>query len=314
MDNCLIHIGLPKTGSTFLKTWFDAHPQLLHVSGGIAGFTGTRDLIRFAVYPPDRHPMYFVTSSELFSSAWIGPETYLSRHAMFQFEEQGLRQNQARVCTLLHDLFPNARILLVTRGFRNSLRSGYSEYIKNGGSLDFHNFLLEFELQIRIWLDLNTLVNLYETIFGSARVLVLPHELLQKNPQKFFAVLEESLGLDHFEFQLSPRNRSLLRDEFLLYPRISRILQSISLQWKGGVKLYGFYVRHFLRAGRLKYLLPVIQVLRSSAPEMECPADYLERFRDKATILRNHPLYQEYADDYLWSGPKSTVGGTIIQE
>ncbi len=35
-DNILLHIGCPKTGTTYLKRWFEAHPQLLFVHDGMA--------------------------------------------------------------------------------------------------------------------------------------------------------------------------------------------------------------------------------------------------------------------------------------
>ena len=49
MTEHLIHIGYPKAGSTLLRQWFEAHPQILYASGGLAGFDSVIDLMRAGV-------------------------------------------------------------------------------------------------------------------------------------------------------------------------------------------------------------------------------------------------------------------------
>src|SRR5688572_8511748 len=63
MTGHLIHIGYPKTGSNFLRRWFDAHPQLAYANDGIAGFTNVYEVARSgAALPTDVR--YRVTSAE----------------------------------------------------------------------------------------------------------------------------------------------------------------------------------------------------------------------------------------------------------
>jgi|GEM_PF-5080405 len=49
MRGHLIHIGFPKSGSTFLQEWFRQHPQLFYAPGGLGGFYNVYEI-------PGRHP------------------------------------------------------------------------------------------------------------------------------------------------------------------------------------------------------------------------------------------------------------------
>src|SRR4051812_10644515 len=114
MTGHLIHIGYAKAGSTFLQRWFAHHPELLYREGGIAGLADIYELSRQSAAPPSGI-RYRVSSSEGLATphAFVG----LQHVAHGEVQAHHLREAQEAACAALAALFPNAWILVVTRGF-----------------------------------------------------------------------------------------------------------------------------------------------------------------------------------------------------
>ncbi len=128
----LIHIGYPKAGSSFLRAWFAQHPKLFYQDGGIAGFSDIYELVRAGASKESNKYDYFVTSSEAIAvtNVFAGiPNTN------FGFKNQKFNQqgDTHKLCMTLHGLFPNSKILFITRGFEAFAKSSYSQYIRSGG-------------------------------------------------------------------------------------------------------------------------------------------------------------------------------------
>src|SRR4051812_4316457 len=118
----LVHIGYPKTGSNFLRRWFQRHPQLAYAEGGIAGFQSVYELAKPG---GAQRPgvLYRVTSSESMAT----PHEHVGDPiGTYEMKGWGGLPGQTAVCTTLAELFPAARVLIVTRGFRSMILSSYS--------------------------------------------------------------------------------------------------------------------------------------------------------------------------------------------
>src|SRR5688500_16914016 len=116
MTGHLVHIGFAKTGSTLLRRWFAAHPQLAYAAAGIAGFDDVHAVARAGAAPPG-DLRFRVTSSEGLATPTVNfgrPLADFDRAKGGQF-----RDSQAEARDLLASLFPGAHILIVTRGFRS---------------------------------------------------------------------------------------------------------------------------------------------------------------------------------------------------
>jgi len=133
MTRHLLHVGYPKAGSKFLQRWFASHPQLAYVEGGIAGFRDVHAIIRDgAIRTGD--PLYRVTSAEGLSA----PNASAGQ-VMVDYASPRVRRTadaQLEVCRTLAELFPNAVVLIVTRGFRSMILSSYSQFVRSGGYAD----------------------------------------------------------------------------------------------------------------------------------------------------------------------------------
>jgi hypothetical protein len=304
MTRHLIHVGYPKAGSTYLQEWFAKHPQLRYATGGLAGYRTVYEMCH-----ADARPYrYHVTSSEGLSAP---------HPAMGSFRTRGvgdldaaldrLPERQAEVCATLRALYPGSRILVVTRGFRAMVYSGYSQYVRTGGALDLGAVCAAHVERCatddRHHLNYDHLIGLYAEAFGEENVIVLPYELLRDDERRFVAVLEERLGIDHFDAEIGRVNPSLSPEELYWYPRIAGALSAASSRL--GPRAHRRVSRWRVERAFTNRLRPLVGLLGRTRPgravtPADVPDDILRCCRGKATRLRHDPLYAPYAAEYLW--------------
>ena len=299
MTEHLIHIGFPKTGSKFLQRWFAEHPDIVFDPIGIGGCRDIYELVRQAG-APGRRIGCRVTSFE----GLVTPDL---RAGLLRADEEweGRRSDgeaQQRTCATLAALFPRARILLVTRGFRSMLLSGYSQYVRSGGGRDFHVFgppdPAAAERGRQAW-DYDAVIGLYRAAFGD-RLIVLPCELLRDDPTAFTAELERRLGLGHFAPAPQPVNPSLSPEGLRWYPRLTRLIRRLPLGAPLRKALLRLYVPR-IGGRRLEAVVQRLQRLRPVAPVTPelITDEMLEGFRGKAERLRGNAFYEPYRQEYL---------------
>lgn len=97
-------------------------------------------------------------------------------------------------------VFPNARILITIRAQDELIFSNYLQYLRYGGWQSPENFLRPSRnsrtpsLSLAFW-DYERLSATYEEMFGRSNVLLLPQELLRKDPQAFVRRLSQFAGV-----------------------------------------------------------------------------------------------------------------------
>ncbi len=125
-------------------------------------------------------------------------------------------ERQERACALLADMFPDAHVLIVIRGFRSMILSSYSQYVRVG---------LYGRPETQVWQggenpwQYDETIAMYRARFGD-RVIVLPYELLARDPVAFRGEMERRLGVAPFAFTDRVVNRSLSPVELRWYPRL----------------------------------------------------------------------------------------------
>lgn len=311
MARHLIHVGYPKAGSTFLQAWFELHPALHYLPGGVAGFRDVYGICR----SPEGGYRYHVTSCEGLAAPH-GKLRWLREHRPgAPAREPGrIRERQGQVCTMLRSLHPGSRILVVTRGFEGMVRSIYSQYVRSGGTLhpgELSGAAAEFlGLDEHHYFDYDHLLGLYRDAFGEDDVVVLPYELLRDDPRRFLEELEARLELEHAELEVGRMNPSLSPGELYWYPLVSRAVWAAA-SWLGegtGERLYRWYGPRVLE-GRLGPLVGALERLKPgrSVTRADFPADVLRHFAGKAERLRGDPLYAPYAAEYLWDGEEAAA-------
>ena len=296
MTRHLLHVGYPKTGSTFLQRWFEAHPQLAYVEGGIAGF---RDVYSIAADNAVAHdaPLYRVTSAEVLSAPIPDAgKPVIEYQRVFNLQ---MATAQLQVCATLASLFANATVLIVTRGFRSMILSTLSQYVRTGGDVDLLQMVRTAHEQrdprwVESW-DYDTLIAAYRSAFGAENVFVMPYELLRDDADAFLRTLASRLGIDAVPAGRERVNESLSPVELYWYPRLTRFMRRVPTS-----RLLRKYVDAALH-NRLRRPIAVLQRLRPGTPftAEAIPDGLVELFRGRAESLRGNPLYAPYAADYL---------------
>lgn len=304
MARHLIHVGYGKAGSTFLQAWFAAHPGLRYAPGGLGGFRDVYEMSR----TPDAACSYYVTSYEGLSlpvrSAGGMHLDFLSARPA---PETRVKEKQAAVCSVLKNLYPGSRALIVTRGFKGLIISGYSECVRLGTRLHLKGVCREFSECLRTdgdhYWDFDYLIRLYAEAFGEENLIVMPYELLRDDQDRFLALLEERLGISHAGVGPGRLNPSLSPEELYWYPLISRAVGSAASRLGRArfQRVYRWYVLKILN-NRLRPLVKLLRLLRPGGKitGADFPEEILDYCRGKATLLKEDPLYAPYAAEYLW--------------
>jgi hypothetical protein len=293
MTGHLIHIGFPKTGTNYLRRWYAAHPQLAYVDGRIAGFQDVYSIVRQGAAPRPE-VRYRVTSCEglampspSFGLPVVGGRTH--------WPWSKVAGAQATVCTMLAELFPSARVLVLTRGYRSMIVSSYSQYVRTGGEADFDQYCAVIADSGNPW-QYDRLLALYEPAFGASNVIVMPYELLRDDVDAFTRALEERLGIDHHAAPPERVNAGVSPEEMAWYPRLSRVVEALPI----GGTLRRLYARNAF-VNRFRHPIRLLQRLHPRRPVTAAmiPEALLDALRPGAERLRTYPLYEPYAADYL---------------
>jgi hypothetical protein len=290
MTRHLLHVGYPKAGSTFLQRWFDEHPQLAHQYGTIAGFRDMHAIAREGA--SGRDVLYRVTSNEELVAPYADAGS-----AAVDYErprERSIEAAQERVCSILATLFPDATVLIVTRGFRSMILSSLSQYARSGGEADLDTLLRTARERPHPW-HYDDLIAMYRHAFGRDNVIVMPYELLRDDTDAFTRALSSRLGIDPHPAPHERLNEALSPIEMYWYPRLTRVMRRVPSR-----RLFDRYIRAALR-NELRRPIAWLDRLKRGRPftAQSIPEEVVDDFRGRADSLRDDPLYTPYASDYL---------------
>jgi hypothetical protein len=195
----LLHVGLHKTGTTWLQRHLFADPthgffapaqgeardtQRSKAAASVLIADGAGNLISENGFDAD------AARAEL---ARIGVPQGL--RAVVSSERLGGHPfsngfDRTILCRRLRAVFGAARILIVIRAQESMLLSNYMQYLKFGGWHGIDRYLQprcdgrQPALSLDFW-RYDRLIGLYRSEFGAERVLALPYELLAREPQEF---------------------------------------------------------------------------------------------------------------------------------
>lgn len=200
MASPLIHVGLHKTGTTYLQKWVFTDAAI--------GFRriGGKTVVDEAFITPNPFRFDAGKAAGLFEPLVAGATgdglvPVISHERLSGFDLLG-RHDADAIARRLHAVFPDGRILIVIREQRSMMRSAYKQRIKQWGT----------ETPERLWRDhagkglrwpvptleayeYHDLIACYQELFGSGQVCVLPYELLRTDPAAFLAAVCRHAGL-----------------------------------------------------------------------------------------------------------------------
>lgn len=296
----LIHVGLHKTGTTWLQRWMAAHPSIAYKLDSFGGVQRPIDICRTAMA---EEPRWYAISDENLTGGRVWPEGYsylLLRHAGLHKQPTGIPEHRSRVADQLHAMFPQATILITTRGFAGAIRSSYSQVVRLGGDQTFEEYLESYSTYILDWLDLNAVIETYRSRFEN--VLILPYEVLSEDEARYESLLQEYLDLPPTPLPLGRVYPSLTARQLVAYRRFSRFWLSPvikRLSWHRASTLYLAYAAWIVDRPWCDGLIQLVHAPGRRHPTIKVPAYMLECFRGKASLLATDPLYAPYKADYL---------------
>ncbi|MEI8177565.1 sulfotransferase [Aestuariivirga sp.] len=211
----LIHIGMHKTGSSWLQVNLFTNPESRFWNAAPASKTRRKSRAKFGSDLFYRSSTGNVLLEDEFNAhdarhklgadhvpegrCMVVSHERLSGHPM----SNGI--DRAWICRRLHATFPDGKVLLVVREQRSIILSNYMQYLKYGGARSIQGYLFGENdarsptLTPRYW-RYHELARLYLDAFGAANVLVLPYEMLRRDPADFagricrFAGVEQPPG------------------------------------------------------------------------------------------------------------------------
>lgn len=300
----LLHVGFHKAGSSWLEHWLSRHPQIRFVPGTFAGLRNPLDICRSAAIdcPAIR---WLAMSEEHWTGGLVFPEGYLYlllRHQGFHRRPPGIAEHRERVAAELSVLFPDAHVLIVTRGVAGTLRSVYSEVVRIGGDVPFAEFLELYAQHLTEWLDYDRTIRVYRQRFGEGRVHVVPFEMLQESEDSFMRTLEVEFGLARAEFAIGRILPSLTLDQLSSYAAFSRrFLAPVARHLRNyrAMQMYLLYSKYVVDRSWTDRMICALFKRTSRVGSLDIPSGYLDRFRRIASSLAVHPRYAPYLASYL---------------
>ncbi len=197
----LVHIGLHKTGTTWLQQHFfscEAYGFWSPLEAGASAKERVKAVGRMFL----RDGRGRLIADEVFDatrlrerlSAYRVPDGLCAVTSAQRLSGHPLSNgfDRAAICRRIKDVFPNARILMVIREQRAMILSSYMQYLHRGGrhSLRFCvNPPWDHRLPVpdlQFW-KYDRLIAMYQQAFGPENVLVLPYEMLRDRPQQYIA-------------------------------------------------------------------------------------------------------------------------------
>jgi len=203
----LIHIGLPKTGTTWLQTSVFNTISNTH-------FVGPNKTIIHLLSKNNEEPDIDQLKKDFFNTEkniiYSDPE--LSGLISFEWNDGN---NTGLIAKRLKNIFPEAKILILLRNQIDFLASGYAYYIRKGGTYKFSKYFQKikneesgFSLD---YLKYNNIIEIYSEIYGKDNVKVFLYEELKNNIDGFLDNLSVSfaLNIDKSIIDFSKKNQRL---------------------------------------------------------------------------------------------------------
>ena len=220
----IIHIGLPKTGSTSLQAQWCKRSDINYVQDGLHEFvkeTGKvilaggnhNPLIDLWPQPSAQQPLTIYSSEGLAGLSWgtkATSEHYEYGHYLF-----------ANLCKAN---VPDAKVLVFIRSPESWLRSVYLQMIQEGQTFGFARFFRDQRNYLYSALNLKAMLGHWERAFGEENVVYYPLERLVASPAQANKELSAELNIpaNMHLFELTQKvNTSLNSDSIQLLRAVS---------------------------------------------------------------------------------------------
>ncbi|MFP4099094.1 hypothetical protein [Coleofasciculus sp.] len=197
----LIHVGYPKTASTWLqKSVFADDTTGYFAPWGAKSTQLRREFVT---------PAYSNISAEVIRKTFEpGLQEAAQRRLIPVLSDENLSGTlsigkgwKKEVVNRIHDIFPQGKIFVVIREQKSMLLSAYRQHVGMGHTSSIQKYIGTGSTQSGStpicqlqFLNFDELIEYYQKLFGRDNVIVLPFELLKKDVKTFFDKLNDFTG------------------------------------------------------------------------------------------------------------------------
>ena len=209
-----LHVGLPKTGTTYLQHRYFS--VLGEVGFACLAEPFNRSLGLFFEELAYANPTFYPLEEkrrelEALVSKVSENKILISCEELFGWFHLNFANN-GFIAETLHKLIPDAKLIIIVRGQSEWLESAYKQTLRQFSSETINGFLrfrggafetrrlLPGRPQINVSeLNYHAYITNYARLFGRGNLLVLPFEQFQKDQSAFLLRLSSFLGVEHIE-------------------------------------------------------------------------------------------------------------------
>ncbi len=181
MNNIIIHVGYPKTGTTWFQDNFYPYVE------------------NYKYFNREKFRDFFLSSSDNEFCNYSQKSFCKNNHILCEEEIININNGLSveAKAEMLKASLGNPKIIIFIRNQFNILESKYSQYVKDGGTFTFEGLISHlFEInKIRQW-DYYKQISLYKNIFGDNNVNVFLFEDFVSDKQSFITRYKEIFNFD----------------------------------------------------------------------------------------------------------------------
>ena len=278
MTPTVIHVGLRKTATSMLqRRVFPALEGWTYLGIGAPQFSELNGFVRELLWASDAEFAPGPFADFLAAAGRDRAGVVVSREHLSTFHLNGRRPEER-----LHAVCPEARIVIGIRSQRTALVSGYSEYLKRGGTSRFPDWAVE--VRDCIWLHGDRVIEDYQGAFGPAAVKVLPLERLVADRAGY---LDELLGFMGPTATLPADALTGSRENSSLSPGVLAVLRRVNRLFFRSENELREPFRRFRRVPTRLALVKGARVLDRFVPRSR------RAFDDGGVVERELPYHEE---------------------
>ena len=211
-NQIIIHIGYPKTGTTWLQK--EVFPNIENVNVLVKGCIHDLIVARNSIFAESKKCyQYYSNLQKRQISCIVSDEDFVSIRKE--------HVSQLKKAQRLKKIFPTAKILIFLRNHVDIIASDYTEYIKGGGTLKFEDYYCQLKNAgiLEMW-NYSKVINIYVELFGKDNVIVFDYEKMMEND--FLLQLKNKIGISINEFVVKKNRINKRYALFLL--KLARII------------------------------------------------------------------------------------------
>jgi len=195
----LIHIGLPKTATTYLQTLWADDPKVCLLVNELAALVAIARAKGKERTMPTRifsaPPVSLDTPPQAGQKVLISHEALSNAYLNERADAQQIRSFREYAAAQMRSLVPKSKVLMVVREPSEWILSIYNQAVKQGATDSFRQFLHREHAYLVQSLDIREIYLCWKQQYGSDNVLILPLELLREKPGAFFSEIQRFSGI-----------------------------------------------------------------------------------------------------------------------